>query len=66
MVEILLRHSGPILSNSVVAQGGLRSLQKLSINGYLTTNILWPKLEKLCLLYCEEDSLVPVADPAAG
>ena len=43
--------------NSVVTQGGLRSLQKLSINSYETTNILWPKLEKLCLLYCEKDSL---------
>ena len=48
--------------NSVAAQGGLRSLQQLSINGYQTTNILWPKLEKLCLLYCEEDSLVHISN----
>ena len=43
--------------NTIVKQGKLSSLQHLGINWYHTEDTVWPKLENLCLLYCNEDLL---------
>ena len=48
--------------NDVVQQGKISSLKHLGMNCYQNTNTVWPKLERLSLLYCEEDSLSNIGD----
>ena len=49
--------------DTVVRLGGFSCLQRLGINyyKYQNTNTIWPKLEKLHLLFCDEDSLRNIA-----
>ena len=43
--------------NTVVQQGKLSSLQHLGINSYQNTDIVWPKLERICMNSCDEETL---------
>ena len=43
--------------NTVVQQGKLSSLQHLGINSYQNTDTVWPKLERICMTFCDEETL---------
>ena len=43
--------------NSVVGRGGFSSLQRLGINYYNNTNIVWPQLEKIHVMHCDANIL---------
>ena len=47
--------------NKVVAQGGLSSLQDITVNWYENNNTVWSKLERICLKSCDDQSLQKIA-----
>ena len=43
--------------NTVVQQGKLLSLQHLGINSYRNADTVWSKLERICMKFCDEETL---------
>ena len=48
--------------NDIVSRGFLPSLQKLGIDRFENRTTHWNRLEKLTLIYCEDDALRNIAD----
>ena len=59
IVGVLLKRNYNISDylNTVVQQGNLSSLQHLGINSYRNADTVWSKLERICMKFCDEETL---------